>query len=325
MSKKITFTLILTIFLFISGSVYADSKINSYEKAREAFLTFNPPEIYRAIDYYNSLLASNPNDANAYAGLAESYSILGYYKKDIHEDYENEYNLAYSNILKALKLDRENINVKRALAYNYLYLSREKEAARIAREILAKHPDDYETLYIIWSAKGQRIDNPNIQKAIRGNPKIVIGYVELAKSYFYKKRRYSTAAVTIESALKYTDNAYMRDLLGTIYRTQRSLQKSIEQYDKALTKDKNFPPALKDMGISLFYKGSYNESIAILKKSISLNPTFPDAYFYLASNYQKKGDKDLARVNYVKFLEEASDRIRYTFLVKKAKQNLNTL
>ncbi|MGI9554322.1 MAG: tetratricopeptide repeat protein, partial [Thermodesulfobacteriota bacterium] len=243
----------------------------------------------------------------------------------VHDNYENDYNLAYDNILKAMNIDKENVNVKRALAYNYLYLSREKEAAVIAQGLLAKNPDDYEAMFIFWYAKGQRVDNPNIHKALRGQPELVIGYVELAKSYFYKKRKYTKAALQMEAALKQSDTPHLRDLLGTIYRTQRSLKKSIEQYDEALKQNGNFPPALKDLGIALFYKGSSQESIAMLKKSISLNPTFPDAYFYLASNYQRLGNNELARANYMTFIKEASDQMRYIFLVKKAKTNLNQI
>ncbi|MGI9534624.1 MAG: tetratricopeptide repeat protein [Thermodesulfobacteriota bacterium] len=323
---RITTLLIIFVFsLFFSSNVLAGSEVKNYKDARKAFFSFNPDRLNKAIEYYNKTLAENPNDANALAGLSETYSLLGFYKKDVHDNYENEYNLAYDNILKAMKIDKENINVKRALAYNYLYLSREKEAAVIAKEILSKKPDDYESMYIFWSAKGQKIDNPNIHKALRNQPELVIGYVELAKSYFYKKRKYTKAALQIEAALKQSDTPYLRDLLGTIYRTQRSLKKSIEQYEEALKQNGNFPPALKDLGISLFYKGSSQESVAMLKKSITLNPTFPDAYFYLASNYQRMGNKELARVNYTTFIKEASDQMRYIFLVKKAKTNLNQI
>jgi tetratricopeptide (TPR) repeat protein len=319
--------LFLLIFVFtnITQEIHAKSNVKDYKDAKKAFWTFNPNRIQDAIEFYQVALVENPNDANAYAGLSESYSLLGFYNKEIHANYENEYNQAYSNILKALKLDNNNDNVKRALAYNYLYLSREKEAGVIAKELLAKNPEDSESMYILWSSMGQKVDNPNIYKSLRINPNLVIGYVELAKSYLYKKRKYGNAAIAIEDAIKIEDTAYLRDLLGTIFRTQRSLKKSIEQYDKSLKKDRNFAPAIKNLGISMYYKGNSDESISLLKRSIALNPTFPDAYFYLASNYQRKKNKDLARVNYVKFLNEASDRIRYTYLVKKAKLNLNEL
>jgi len=311
--------------LFLVSDTFAGSEIKNSKDAKKAFYSFNPKKLNKAIQYYNSTLAANPKDANALAGISETYSLLGFYKKEVHENYENDYNQAYENITKALKIDNQNTNVKRALAYNYLYLSREKEAAAVAQELLAKNPDDYEAMYIFWSAKGQRVDNPNIHKALRNKPELVIGYVELAKSYFYKKRKYTKAALQIEAALKHSDTPYLRDLLGTIYRTQRSLKKSIEQYDKALKQDSNFPPALKDLGISLFFKGDSKESINMLKKSISLNPTFPDAYYYLAFNYQKLGNKELALVNYNTFIKKASDQMRYIILVRKAKENMNKL
>ena len=311
-------------FLFVASS-FAGSEIKNYKDAKKAFFSFNPQRLDKAIDYYNKTLAANPKDSNALAGLSETYSLLGFYKKEVHENYEADYNLAYENILKALKIDGQNPNVKRALAYNYLYLSREKEAAAVAQELLAKNPDDYEAMYIFWSAKGQKVDNPNIHKALRNKPELVIGYVELAKSYFYKKRKYTKAALQVEAALKQSDTPYLRDLLGTIYRTQRSLKKSIEQYEKALKQNGNFPPALKDLGISQFYKGNTQESINLLKKSISLNPTFPDAYYYLASNYQRIGNKELALANYNMFIREASDQMRYIILVRKAKENMKSL
>ncbi len=271
--------LLLLLFLFINPNqeIHAKSKVNNFKDAKKAFWTFNPNRIYEAIDFYQDVIVANPNDANAYAGLSESYSLLGYYNKDIHANYENEYNLAYSNILQALKLDKNNDNVKRALAYNYLYLSREKEAKAIAKELLSRNPEDAESMYILWSSMGQRFDNPNIYKSLRINPKLVIGYVELAKSYFYKKRKYVNAAIAVQDAIKINDTAYLRDFLGTIFRTQRSLKKSIEQYDKSLKKDSNFVPAIKNLGISMYYKGNTNESISHLKRSIALSPTFPDA------------------------------------------------
>lgn len=319
--------LFLLLFLFLSNSqdLHAKSNVKNFKDAKKAFWTFNPKRLYEAIEFYQNAVIANPNDANAYAGLSETYSLLGFYNKEIHANYENEYNLAYSNILQALKLDKNNDNVKRALAYNYLYLSREKEAKAIAKELLAKNPEDAESLYILWSSMGQRFDNPNIYKALRINPKLVIGYVELGKSYFYKKRKYTKAAIAVQDAININDTAYLRDFLGTIFRTQRSLKKAIEQYDKALKKDNNFVPAIKDLGIAMYYKGDTKQSISLLKRSIALNPTFPDAYFYLASNYQRQKNNELARQTYIKFLNAASDRIRYTFLVKKAKQSLNQL
>ena len=327
MNKLLKFgAVFLLLFLFTTPAQDIQAKeVKKFKDAKKAFWTFNPNRLYEAIEFYQNAVVANPNDANAYAGLSETYSLLGFYNKEIHENYENEYNLAYNNILQALKLDKNNDNVKRALAYNYLYLSREKEAKAIAKELLSRNPEDAESMYILWSSMGQRIDNPNIYKALRINPKLVIGYVELAKSYFYKKRKYTKAGIAVQDAININDTAYLRDFLGTIFRTQRSLKKSIEQYDKALKKDKNFVPAIKDLGISMHFKGSTNESIKLLKRSIALNPTFPDAYYYLALNYQRQKNNELARTTYVKFINEASDRIRYSILVKKAKQNMNKL
>jgi len=78
--------LFLLIFLFINPNqeIHAKSNVNNFKDAKKAFWTFNPNRIYEAIDFYQDVILANPNDATAYAGLSVSYSLLGYYNKDIH-------------------------------------------------------------------------------------------------------------------------------------------------------------------------------------------------------------------------------------------------
>lgn len=315
--------LIILISYSSSNNLEASVKAaKNFSDARKSFLLYNPPDINKSISYYNETLKNNPNDANSYAGLAESYSLLGIYKKEIKEDYENEFNLAYSNILKALSIDKENINTLRALAYFYLHLSRESEALKVANLILEKKPDDIETIYISWAAEGKKIEDPRILTVLEKKPEIIIAHVDLAKSYFFRKRRYTRAADQIKEAIKINDSPYLRTLLGTIYRTQKSISNSLIEYKRALELEQNFAPAVMNQGISLYYKRNTNKSLEKLQRAISLNPKYPDSYYYLASNYERKGHTDLALANYKQFTEMASDQLRYSALVKKANENI---
>ncbi|MGE3521865.1 MAG: tetratricopeptide repeat protein, partial [Candidatus Dadabacteria bacterium] len=74
------------------------------KQAREAFLKFTPEGFEEAISLYNRAIQTNPKDAVAYAGLGEVYSFMGSYRYQVKEDYEEFYNLAYKNIVKALEL-----------------------------------------------------------------------------------------------------------------------------------------------------------------------------------------------------------------------------
>lgn len=322
-SCLLIYLLILLISCSSSKKLEASVKVaKSFSDARKSFLLYNPQDINKSITYYNETLKNNPNDANSYAGLAESYSLLGNYKKEIKEDYENDFKLAHSNILKALSIDKENINTMRALAYVYLHLSREREALKVANQILEKNPDDIETIYIYWAAEGKRIEDTRILTVLEKKPDIITAHVDLAKSYFFRKRSYTRAADQIKKAIKINDSPYLRTFLGTIYRTQNSISNSINEYKRALELEQNFAPAVMNQGISLYYKRNTDKSIEKLQRAISLNPKYPDSYYYLASNYERKGHTELALSNYKQFIEMAIDQLRYSALVKKANENI---
>ncbi len=71
---------------------------------------------------------------------------MGSYRYLVKEDYEEFYNLAYKNIVKALELGPNLEQTQIALAYNYLHLSWEKEAKATASKILAQNPNNAEAL-----------------------------------------------------------------------------------------------------------------------------------------------------------------------------------
>jgi len=328
--KKLTrLSLFLIISVLISnistiGAKADDNKDQSklLKEAKESFLLFTPQSIGKAIDKYNKVLENNPKNPDAYAGLAQSYSLLGFYNQQVKDDYENEFNKAHSYILKALALDKSNSNVKRALAYYYLHLSREKEAGKIADEILSKNKKDYEAMYISWASGAKHPEDVTISKALEENPEMIEARVDLAQVLFYRKARYSRAAEEVQKAIDIHDSPYLRDLLGNIYVNQHNYEKSADEFKRAMNMDPKFASAYKDYGISLFYKSKINDSIDQLIKSISLNPRFPEAYFYLAKNYERKGNHAKSDNYYKDFLRLAAGESKYYEMILIAKQNL---
>ncbi len=159
-----------------------------YKQGREEFMKFTPGGFDKAIELYNQAIKADPNYAQAYAGLAEVYSFMGFYRYQVREEYENYYNQSYTNMTKALQINPNLEEVQLALAYSYLQLSREKEAKATAQKILAKNPNNPEAIYILWSASGENPDSPEIRKVLELDPKFVPAYVGLANSLFFKKR-----------------------------------------------------------------------------------------------------------------------------------------
>ena len=326
-SETFTFTYIIALIFLVSCSGSKDIGASSkntpknIKEARSSVLLFTPKNIKKSIEKYLNILNSNPNDTNALAGLSESYAFLGYYNQEIKVDYESEYNLAYKYILKALKNDKNNPNVKRALAYNYLFLSREKEARTISREILDTDPKNIEALYIYWASKGKNPDDSKIQKVISEKSNFMLARVEYIKSLFYK-RRYTSASEEAVKALNVYQSPYLHTLLGTIYRTKKAVDDSIVEYNEALNIDSKFALALMNKGISQYYRGNTGKSIDNLEKAISINPRLADSYYYLGGNYQRNGKRIEAIENYRKFISMTAGQNQYSFLTKRANENL---
>jgi superkiller protein 3 len=301
-----------------------DSKeMEYYNKGRAAYLLFTPKGFEKAIDNYNKAVELNPNFAPAYAGLGEVYSLLGHFKLEEREDYEDLYNNSYKNVTEALKLDSDSKECQRALALSYLHLRRLKEAESAAKRVLEKDPNDAEGHYILWAATGRNTESPLIKKAIELNPKLATAYLDLGKSYFYKKGDYARAISQFEKAVEIApDSPQIHNYLGTALRTRGYLGKAVSEYQKAIELDPNYASAYTDLGIALFYMNKHDESIVKLKKAISLNPNYPDAYYYLARVFETtKSTKD-AVANYETFISLAKGRERYSGYIASARESM---
>ena len=185
MRKSIFYLLLsaLAVCAFQAGAVRASAQnaAGLYQQGRAEFLKFTPEGFEKAIALYNQAVKADPKYAQAYAGLAEVYSFMGFYRYQVREEYENFYNDSYTNMAKALQINPNLEEVELALAYSYLQLSREKDAIAEARKILAKNPNNPEAMYILWSASGENPDSPDIRKVIDLAPKFRVQ----ALAWFY--------------------------------------------------------------------------------------------------------------------------------------------
>lgn len=293
-----------------------------YKKARKSFLEFNNKAIDRSIKGYNKMLETETKSARAYAGLAEAYSFKGFFNKESKIEYENEFNLAHQNIKKSLELDPDSSDVRRALVYFNLNLNRTKEALNIANKLLREKKNSWENLYLVWAADGKKPEDERIKNVIKSNSSSVLANYELAKAYYERKGDPVKAIVYLMKALEISESAYFRTYLGTIYRSRRLLTKSIEEFDKALKINPKSAFALTNKGISLYYSRNYTESIKCLLGGLKLGNKMPEAYFFLGSNYLKKGDKRKSLLNYNKFIKEVTGKTRYKNYVKIAMKNM---
>ena len=296
-----------------------------YQQGRAEFMKFTPEGFDKAIALYNQAIKADPKYAQAYAGLAEVYSFMGYYRYLVREEYENYYNDSYANLTKALQINPNLEEVQLALAYSYIQLSREKDAITEARKILAKNPNNPEALYVLWMASGENPDSPDIRKVIELDPKFVPAYVGLADALFFKKRAYGQAAELYKKAAEIAPSAQIHNLFGTALRTQGHYNEAIVEYQKAIQQNPNYAPAYMNLGITYYYLNKINQNIDNQKKAISLNPNYPDSYFFIAQGYERANNPQQAIVYYKKFLEVSLEQEMYAGYAAQAKQRISAL
>jgi len=296
-----------------------------YETGRKEYLKFTPQGFNNAIENFTKALQLDPKFAPAYAGLGEANSFIGFYRLEVKDDYETFFNQAYQNILKALEYGPNLLETQRALAINYLHLSREDDAEAAAKRALQMNPNDAESYYVIWAANGKKPSDQSIWKALILDPNLVMAHVDLATAYFFNTRDYSKAADHYKKAVDLADSPQLHNYLGTTFRSQGYYPKAIEEYMRAIELNPNFAPAHMNLGITLFYMNKFNESIDREKKAISLNPKYPDSYFFLARGYEATNNPQLAIQNYDVFLDLVSEQENYFNYIATAKKSLAKL
>lgn len=296
-----------------------------YKQGKEEYYKFTPGGFQQAIALYNKAISADPNYAPAYAGLAEVYSFMGYYRYLIKDDYEKFYIDSYKNMEKALKLGPDLEATQIALAYSYFHLSREKEAIATANKVLSKNPNNAEAYYILWEASGGNPNAPEIRKALELNPNFVPAHVGLGDAYFQKKRSFNQAATHYKRAVELAASPQLHNYLGMALNYQGYYPQAVKQFQQAIELDPNYSPAYLNLGITYFYMKRFNESISSETKAISLNPNNPEAYFFLAQGYEKQNNRPEAIRNYKKFLEITLGQDRYNGYADTAKQRIAAL
>lgn len=296
-----------------------------YKQGKAEFMKFTPEGFQQAIAIYNKAIGVDANYAPAYAGLAEVYSFMGFYRYLVKDDYEKYYNDSYTNMEKALKLGPDLESTQVALAYSYYHLSREKEAIAAARGVLAKDPNNAEAYYILWAAGGRNPNAPEIRKAIELNPKYVPAYIGLGDAYYQKRRSFNQAAAQYQKAVELAPSAQLHNYLGTALNYQGYFPQAVKQFQKAIDLNPKYAPAYMNLGITYYYMKRFQDAVSSESKSISLNPNNPEAYFFLAQGYERQNKRPEAISNYKKFVQITLGQDRYKGYSDTARQRIAAL
>lgn len=233
-----------------------------YLKGRYSWNKRTEGELKKAIQYFEQAVRKDPNYAQAYSGLADSYIALNLRGYLSPKETNPRAELA---IRKALETDD-------ALAEAHASLAR-------------LHFSNWE-----WSAAEREF-----KRAMNLNP----GYVEAHHAYSHYLTAMGRTAESLAESKRALElaplDSTMNEHLGWHYLFARQYDQAIEQGRKTVELDANVPLAHYILGQAYEQRSMYEEAIAEFQKAISLSEANPEMLMGLGYAYAVAGKKGEGR------------------------------
>ena len=193
----------------------------------------------RGIENFRQAIELDPNYALAYAGLADSYILLGFYGAESPNDVMPK---AKAAAVTALELDDSLAEAHNSLAY--IHFTNEWN----------------------WSAAEKEF-----KKAIKLNPK----YATVHHWYAFKLAamgRHDDSVAEMKLARELDPLALIINAeVGWAYYFARRYDKAIEQYQKTVEMDPGFAVTYMFFGLAYIQQGRFDEAISQLRKGVELS------------------------------------------------------
>jgi TolB-like protein/DNA-binding winged helix-turn-helix (wHTH) protein/Tfp pilus assembly protein PilF len=241
----------------------------AYLKGRYFWNKRTADGLKKAIDYFNQAIEKDPNYAQAYTGLADSYALLGDWEYGVLAPRE-AFPRAKAAATKALELDNTLGEAHTSLAFSLDLF-------------------DWD-----WASAEREF-----RRAIELNP----GYATAHHWYAWHLSEMGRNSEAIAEMRK-AENLDPLSLIisadvAEILLVAHSYDKAIEQSRKTIDMDPNFAVAHYELGQALVQKHMYKEAIAELQKAIELSGgsttcTSNLAFAYAASGRRKEALKILS-------------------------------
>ena len=199
----------------------------------------------KATEYFEHAIKADPNYALAYAGLADSYALLGFH--------------GWGALPPAEAVPKAKAAAEKALQID--------ETLAEAHASLAYAKDEYD-----WDMAGAERE---YKRAIELNPNYATAHQWYAQ-HLAVRGRYPEAITEIKQAQEVDPLSLVINMnVGWVFYIGRQYDEAVEQCRKTLELDPNFPPAHWMLGQAYRQKGMYEEAIAEFQKAVALSQGDP--------------------------------------------------
>ncbi len=120
----------------------------------------------------------------------------------------------------------------------------------------------------------------------------------------------------------YPSYAESYEQLGLAWYRVKNLEKSLENYNKALALNNTKAVTYSNIGIIYFEQGNYPKALELYTKSLSLDPNYADAYFNMGSTLGMLGRYEEAITNFEKCIQFDPENAKAHQFIGMTYQNL---
>jgi serine/threonine-protein kinase len=280
-----------------------------YLKGRYNWNKRTPEGFKQGIEYFKEAIDMDSGYALAYAGLADSYNMLGNYSELSPKD---AFPRAKTAAIKALRIDETLAEARASLAYSTNGYDWDWKGAATEFKRAIELKPNYATAHY-WYATTHLAALGKLDEAISEmieakelDPLSLIINTNLGWIYYFA-RRYDDAVKQIHKALEIDENfnvAYFK--LGQVYERQGRYEEAIEQYHRAMQLSSNLW-IMPGLGHALAMTGRHDEARRMLDELLRMAGERYVSPYFIAEIYRGLGEIDRTFEWLEKAYEDRSD------------------
>ena len=276
-----------------------------YLRGRYHLATRTPEGLQNALDYFRQVLARDPANAPAYAGLAQYYSLLPFYTNTPSSE---AFAKAKTASLKAVELDKDLPEAHASLAYVLAYQDWDWNGAELAyRRALALQPsnaDVHHALSRLLAARGRMPEA--IAEAERSHlldPLSLVAHANIGLIAYFG-RDYAEARRRLTATLELDPDFTVAHWgLALVHEQMGQYDEAIAEIQKLIAASGRGPNRLASLGHMQGMSGRKAEAEATLKELMTPGRTGPIQPYMIALVLVGLGRNDEA----ITMLERAFD------------------
>jgi tetratricopeptide (TPR) repeat protein len=213
---------------------------------------------------------------------------------------------AINLLQQGITLFPSNREFPRRLSEAYMQMGKIEEALGQFEKILESDSGNFEALYekgvLLAELKDTMQAIRAFEKAYSVQPLQLVG-TALAHLYAETKNKkvleLCNDLISRDSAQELTDAVFIK---GIYFANTGQPGPALDQFEDCIRRDWKFTEAYIEKGIILYKENNLDEALKTFALAAKVSNVYPDAYYWMGRCYERIGNKDQARENYLRAL-----------------------